>query len=178
MSGIGPAASLALPDAPMQRATAEAAPFLLGEHRVTPRAAFAVDAVVLGAKRYAYGPEAAVSPLDLALGWGPMARPEVRAAIEVSQSGRWYHYRWGAEGPPIAPEVIVLNSGNLHIIPASREVAARLLDLGQGERVRLVGWLVDVRAPDGGTWTTSLRRDDVGDGACEIVYVCDVAAAP
>ena len=32
-------------------------------------------------------------------------------------------------------------------------------------------WLVDIPGPDSFTWSTSLRRDDVGNGACEIVYV-------
>ena len=37
--------------------------------------------------------------------------------------------------------------------------------------IHVNGWLVDIRGPHGFAWNTSLRRDDTGDGACEIVYV-------
>jgi len=30
--------------------------------------------------------------------------------------------------------------------------------------------LVDVRGPSGFVWNTSLRRDDTGGGACEILW--------
>ena len=175
---IGPASALRLAEAPLQWPASGVASFRLGEHRVVPRAGFAVDAVTLGAKRYRTGPEAADSPLDLALGWGPMARPEVFGALDIRQSTRWYHYRYGVEGPPIPREAIIVNSSNLHMIPSSPRIAEQLLSIDEGDRVRLVGWLVDVEFPNGGRWPTSLRRDDTGDGACEIVYVCEVAVSP
>ena len=40
-----------------------------------------------------------------------------------------------------------------------------------GEVVRLGRRLVDVAGPDGGGARTSLRRDDTGAGACEIILV-------
>lgn len=153
-------------------------PFQLGNHRTTPRAGFAVEATVLGVEHYRFGREAAVSPLDLALGWGPMADPAVYGALDISQSGRWYHYRWGPDGPPLPLETIITSSSNMHMIPATPAVAERLADLETGRRVRLTGWLVDIETPEGYRWSTSLRRDDSGDGACEIVYVCEVAALP
>lgn len=153
-------------------------PFHLDEHRATPRAGFAVEATVLGIERYRFGREAAVSPLDLALGWGPMADPAVYGALDISQSGRWYHYRWGPDGPPLPLETIITSSSNMHMIPATPVVAERLADLDEGRRVRLTGWLVDIETPEGYRWSTSLRRDDSGDGACEIVYVCEVATLP
>lgn len=153
-------------------------PFLLDGHRVEPRAAFAVEATVLGLERYRFGREAAVSPLDLALGWGPMADPAVYGALDITQSSRWYRYRWGPEGPPLPVETIIRHSSNMHMIPSTPAVAERLFDIEPGERVRLVGWLVDIESPEGFRWSTSLSREDSGDGACEIVYVCEVAAAP
>jgi len=44
----------------------------------------------------------------------------------------------------------------------------------QGELVHLDGFLVDASRPDGWRWRSSLRRDDTGDGACELVYVEDL----
>jgi hypothetical protein len=177
--GWGPASTLGGLSTPVQRADAPLPPaFALGDHRVQPRAAFALEATVLGERRYRFGAESAISPLDLALGWGQMAVPAVYGALDISQSGRWYHYRWGADGPPIPLDAIVSQSSNMHMVPSSDAVARRLLELDAGERVRLVGWLVDVESPGRGHWRTSMRRDDSGDGACEIVYVCDVAAVP
>jgi hypothetical protein len=37
--------------------------------------------------------------------------------------------------------------------------------------VKLEGMLVNLQNPEGGTMATSLRRDDTGAGACEIIYV-------
>ena len=153
-------------------------PFDLDGHRATPMAGFAIEATVLGIERYRFGRETAVSPLDLALGWGPMADPAVYGALDISQSGRWYHYRWGQDGPPLPLDAIIGNSSNMHMIPATQAVAEGLARLDAGGRVRLTGWLVDIESPEGYRWKTSLRRDDSGDGACEIVYVCEVAVLP
>lgn len=173
MPGIGAA------PAPVQLDVSPAMPpFQLDRHRITPRAGFAVEATVLGIERYRFGREAEVSPLDLALGWGPMADPAVYRALDISQSGRWYHYRWGPEGSPVPLETIIATSSNMHMIPATPEVAKRLAGLEKDRRIRLQGWLVDVETTEGYRWSTSLRRDDSGDGACEIVYVCEITALP
>jgi hypothetical protein len=49
-----------------------------------------------------------------------------------------------------------------------------------GDRVRIEGWLVEATAPDGWRWRSSLTREDTGNGACELVYVCaiEVGAGP
>lgn len=153
-------------------------PFAVGEFHVVPKAGFTIDATVLGRQLYTDGREADISPMDLALGWGPMAEPAVYEALAITQAGRWYRYHWGADGPPVPVETIVAHSSNMHMIPASPVVAERLTALAPGQRVRLSGWLVDVKDPIGLRWTTSLRLDDSGDGACEIVYVCEVSPAP
>jgi hypothetical protein len=38
------------------------------------------------------------------------------------------------------------------------------------------GWLVDATGPNGFRWPTSRRRDDTGNGACELFYVEEVHA--
>lgn len=153
-------------------------PFQIARATVTPRAGLLIEARVLSTQRYQSGREATWSPLDLALGWDRMADPAVYGPLGISQSGRWFHYRWGPEGPPIPLDEIVASASNMHMIPADEAVAARLLALSPGQRVRLRGWLVDLSTPDGYRWSTSLRFDDSGNGACEIVYVCSVEVAP
>ena len=138
-----------------------------------PRAGFSVRARVLGSERYRLDREAAFAPLDLALGWGRMADDEVLAKLQISQGGRWYRYRWQGE-PPIPRGEIARSSANMHMIPADDAVAAALARIGRDDRVRIDGWLVEVQAPDW-RWRSSLTREDQGQGACEVVYVCAVA---
>jgi hypothetical protein len=53
-------------------------------------------------------------------------------------------------------------------------VRAALDGIDAEDRVRIDGWLVQVRASDGWQWRSSLTREDAGAGACELVYVCAV----
>jgi hypothetical protein len=61
--------------------------------------------------------------------------------------------------------------GAWHWWTTEREVARLPGILVSDEPLRRDVWLVDIRGPGGFSWNTSLRRDDTGNGACEIVYV-------
>jgi hypothetical protein len=141
--------------------------------RLKPLAGFSIEARVLGREDYRIGREADYSPTDLALGWGRMTEDAVLSQLDISQSSRWYHYRWN-DTPPIPVDEIVRSSANMHMIPADDTVAAALKRIEQGQRVRIDGWLVEVNADDGWRWRSSLTRDDSGGGACELVYVCSI----
>lgn len=180
-----PMASASVPACPLPPRVARGAPPLqapvppgfegigLEGARLQPLAGFSVEARVLGREDYRVGREADFSPTDLVLGWGRMAEDAVLAALDISQSSRWYRYRWyGA--PPIPPDEIARSSANMHMIPANAAVATALGRIGRDDRVRIDGWLVRVDAPDGWRWHSSLSREDSGDGACELVYVCAI----
>lgn len=149
-------------------------PFVRGNASLQPLAGFSVEARVLGSERYRHDREAALAPLDLALGWGRMAEDAVLSRLQISQGGRWYRYRWQGE-PPIPRDEIVASSANMHMIPADDAVATALERIGRDDRVRIDGWLVEARTSDGWRWRSSLTRDDQGQGACELVYVCAVS---
>ena len=151
-------------------------PFLLDGHEVTPLAGFAIEARVLAREDYRFDRNAALSPTDLALGWGRMAREEFYEPLQISQSGRWYFYRWGPEGPPIPLPEIIRSSANMHLVPADAAVAAAIERVRPDQTVRLRGWLVEVHGSDGWTWRSSLSREDTGAGACELVWVTDFDA--
>ena len=151
-------------------------PFRLGRANVTPLAGLSLQARVLSREDYSSGAEAEFSPTDLALGWGPMAAEGMADRLDVSQGGRWYRYRWGAEGPPLPPEQIARNSANMHLIPADAAVAAALARVRAGDTVQVEGWLVHIDRDDGWRWRSSLSRDDRGNGSCELVYVCALRA--
>ena len=141
---------------------------------LTPLAGFSIEARVLSRRDYAYGREADYSPTDLALGWGRMREDAVVEALDIEQRGRWYHYRWGGNGPPIPSREIAMSSANMHLIPADEAVAAVLARVRKGQRVRIDGWLVELTASDGWRWRSSLTRDDQGGGACEVIYTCSI----
>ncbi|MDD5473003.1 MAG: hypothetical protein PHU34_02525, partial [Candidatus Methanoperedens sp.] len=68
---------------------------------------------------------------------------------------------------------------NNHIIPANNSILSALNTIRVGNNITLKGFLVNVidnTASYSKTWITSQRRTDIGEGACEIVYVTDVAA--
>jgi hypothetical protein len=161
-------------EAPLQSPLpSDLAPFRLQAATLTPLAGFSVDARVLSREDYHAGREADLSPTDLALGWGAMRDDAVLSRLDISQSGRWYHYAWRGE-PPLPPDEIARSSANMHLIPATTAVAETLHRVHRDDRVRIDGWLIEADAPDGWHWRSSLTRDDTGDGACEVIYVCAI----
>lgn len=152
-------------------------PFRLRPATLQPLAGISIDARVLSRRDYGSGRESDLSPTDLALGWGRMREDDVLDRLDISQSGRWYFYRWQGE-PPIPPHEIVGSSANMHFIPADEATARTLARVREGDRVRIEGWLVEAQAADGWTWRSSLSREDSGDGACEVVYVCSMQRLP
>ena len=150
-------------------------PFRYGDFVIEPLAGFSIEARVLGREDYRYDQAASLSPTDLALGWDRMADPAVYRKLDISQSGRWYHYRWGPEGPPLPLNDIIRSSANMHLIPANDAVAAALARVRPDQTVRLQGWLVQARREDY-VWRSSTTRDDSGGGACELIYVCALSS--
>jgi hypothetical protein len=159
-----------VPEAPLQRQLAEPRVAMLGDYRLTRRAAFDIRARVLSREDYRWGAEAELSPTDLALGWGEMSDQAVLDRIDISQSGRWYYTRY-ALPPPIPDHRIVASSGNMHMIPANDWVGKKLRQVRAGDIVRARGFLVDVDHDSGFFWRTSLSRQDSGAGSCEIFYL-------
>jgi hypothetical protein len=153
--------------------SAVVAPFASGDYRVTPLASYRVTAVVLSRCRYRYDASAPISPIDLALGWGPMSIASVINDLRISQSGRWYEYSWRNE-PPLDPSLIATHSANTHCLPANADVRRALLAVKRHDLVTLEGYLVEVNGPGGFRWRSSLTRDDTGGGSCEILWVTAV----
>jgi hypothetical protein len=157
------------PRHPIQEKIANPVPFDFKGYRLMPLASFEIEARVLSRERYRFGREAELSPLDLALGWGPMSAQEVLDQLDISQGHRYYY--WQTDQLPIPAPVISRHSANMHIIPAGDPIQDELMKIRKGHLVRLGGYLVQASAPDGWHWRSSLTRDDTGDGACEIVLV-------
>jgi hypothetical protein len=136
---------------------------------ITPLAEFQAQARVLSTHHYSDDREAALVPVDLALGWKRMSEDEVLKRIEISQNGRFYY--WKTNAFPIPRAEIESQSTNMHLIPADQIIEESLKSVQPGEIVVFSGYLVEVRAQDNWRWKSSLTRTDTGDGACELVYV-------
>ena len=154
------------------------APFAHEGYTVTPLARYALQAVVLGSERYRHDPAADLSPVDLALGWGPMSEAGAINGLSFSQSGRWYNYRWGNEGPPLEVGVIARHSANTHCLPSTPALRKKLLRVRRHDLVAMGGYLVEISGPDGYRWRSSLTRDDVAGGACEVFWITSLESAP
>ncbi len=140
-------------------------------------ARFEIEALVLAQSHYRWDEEARYSPVDLALGWGPMSDGAILSRLSITQSGRLYFYRWQGH-PPIPRQAIVEHSANMHMVPLNDTADGHLKSLRPGQVVRLTGYLGDISAPDGRAWRSSRTRRDTGHGACELVFVEDVRVIP
>jgi hypothetical protein len=148
-----------------------------GDFQLIPQAQFRAEVRVLSRERYRLGELADVSPLDIAVGWGPMSDSAVLADLDITQAGRFYFWHYDDE-PPIPSRDIETHSANWHLVPANDTVWHTLRGLRVGDVVKLDGMLVNLQNPAMGTMTTSLSRDDTGAGACEIIYVRSASIRP
>ncbi len=150
------------------------AAFKQGDFTIKPLARYNLTAVVLGRERYRYDRDAALAPVDLALGWGSMSSAGVINDLKISQFGRWYEYRWSEE-PPVEPGEIAVNSANTHCLPTDKKVRRALLGAKRHDLVTLEGYLVEVTDLKGYRWRSSLTRNDTGAGACEVFWITKFA---
>lgn len=155
-------------DEPLQ-ALVERPAFSFGEYQLTPLADFEVEARVLSVEKYRTDGGARVSPIDFALGWGPMSDTAVLEHFRIRQGGRFFSIY--PDEQAIDLKTAMLNASNMHLIPADGVMEDRLANVKIGNIVRLRGQLVSVRGPNNFTWSSSLTRSDTGNGACELFYV-------
>lgn len=164
------------PNDPVQTRVEKAPLIRHDDYLIEPVARFEVEARVLGTERYRRGREADLSPMDLALGWGPMSDQSVIDQIRITQFRRFYY--WQTDRMPIPRGDIVRHSSNMHLIPANDVVRKNLLRVREGEIVRFSGYLVNLRASDGWRWSSSTSRTDTGNGACELIWVEQLMSFP
>lgn len=167
-----------IPFAPEQQPIVGAGVWEHEGYTITPLASFSISARVLGKARYRLDREADLASYDLALGWQNMSDQAVLDTLSISQSNRWYRWRWSGTPPPISSSEITAQSANMHIIAANDDVRRALARIIKGDLVAFSGKLVRVDAGDGWAWQSSLTRTDDGDGACELVWVDTIEIMP
>jgi hypothetical protein len=162
---------------PKQAEPRSTAVVTVGRWALTPRASYEITARVLGHERYHFDSLAALVPEDLALGWGLMSDNKVLESLDISQSARFFTWRF-QPGAVIDVESVNLHSANTHVIPVDGVVGRQLSRLRRGQLVKLSGDLVDGQRDDGMWIKSSLVRSDTGAGACEVMLVRDVVVDP
>lgn len=159
------------PEPPRQEMITPPQPFPYKDHVIYRLAHFELTARVLSSEAYRFDREAELSPIDLALGWGQMSDESVLEYFSISQSRRWYWWRY--KKLPIAKQEVIRSSANMHMVPSDDYIKRQLKKVRRGDIVRLKGYLIEARSQDGWVWRSSLSRTDSGDRACEVVYVED-----
>lgn len=143
--------------------------FAFGDYQLTPLADFDVEARVLSVEKYRTDGGSRLSPIDFALGWGPMSDSAVLGHFRVTQGARFFTIY--PDEQAIDLQTALRSASNMHLIPATSDMGDEMKRVRPGNIVRLRGKLVSVLGPDNFTWTSSLTRADTGNGACELFYV-------
>jgi hypothetical protein len=147
-------------------------------YKITAVQGFGIEALVLGRKDYTEGDLGALLPIDLALAWGKVSDPAWVKHLRVEQSDRVYRWSY-PRGTNLDTETVETFSANMHIMPATPEIAKQMASVARGDVVRMSGFLVDIVKPpspgeEGFSMLTSRVRTDTGLGACEIILVTSV----
>jgi hypothetical protein len=144
--------------------------------RLTPRATYRITGYAVETSRFLLDEWDFVSPLDVALVWGPVADPEALRRMRFHLSRRYVSWFWEGDLPPRVRGALASHIANNHLIPAGEEVARELDRIRVGDLVTLHGRLVDIEISDASGRVvrrspTSLSRFDTGSGACEQIWV-------
>jgi hypothetical protein len=166
---LNPPPGILASEEPIQGPPVSPEPWTANDYSLVSLATFDLHGRVLSRERYRFDRAADLSPLDLAMGWGPMSDSAVLDRIKVWQDGRWYY--WSCSNLPIPAGEISSHSANMHMIPANPLVKRQLLALRVGQVVHLQGQLIQAEGRDKWRWRSSLSRTDTGDGACEVIWV-------
>ena len=142
--------------------------------RLQPRATYKITGYAAETSRQLLDEWDFVMPMDVALVWGPVADPAVLSHVKFHLSERYVSY-WHDAATPASGQ-LPSHIANNHLIPADEGVAKDLARIRIGDLVTLRGKLVDVHINDASgkqvfRARTSLTRNDVGSGACEIIWV-------
>jgi hypothetical protein len=137
---------------------------------------FDISGEVLSTAAYDALFTSAYSDVDIGLLWGAQ-REAYKNKYDFRQSGRWLFWRSSTDVSADDRADITRHIANIHTIPRgnSKRVSRALRYIDVGDHIRLRGALVEIRSPQGELLQkSSMTRDDVGDGACELMWVDEV----
>lgn len=157
------------PNTPVQEVTYNADKLEFKGIDVNPRAKINLEARVLSIKNYYFDKYSDLIPTDVVFGWGPMSDERNLNSLMVRQSDRSFY--WEMTKPPIKQTEMWKHAANMHLIGPTQEIRDKISSLREGQIVKIEGFLVNARSPDGWVLKSSLKRDDIGDDASELVWI-------
>lgn len=176
-SSVSPASfqlspGVTVPEEPQQEAV-ELAAWTSHGWTILPRARFSIRARVLVVAHFVIGRETELSGNDFTLGWGPMSDTTILKQLSFTHGFRLVAWSPAdSSGWPLDPAELNRHASNMHVVPASPEIAQQLSRLAVDDIVRFRGYLIQATAvSDGASWNSSLSREDTGNGACEVMWV-------
>jgi hypothetical protein len=169
-------AVITLQDDPVQAAdsTTTLKPITEGslEHRLTVKAAYRLSGMLVSKHRYRLGKMTRLAPWDYAVAWGKTI--DWLPYLSFSQASRYCFFKYKLSSP-VDRKYVESHMSNNHLIPATPNLRRAFKLAKKRQPVMVEGYLVNVRTyrkdSETGIWNTSLIRDDIGQGACEIIYV-------
>jgi hypothetical protein len=144
-----------------------------GIFKIDPLHEYKMTAMVMSRENYDWNWDGRLVPVDLALAWGDLTKPELIDKVKYWQSGRWYYYEYNRDFPR-EKSYIISHSANNHMLPANDKIREALQKLNKHQIVHFEGYLISIDGKVGGrkvTWSSSQTREDSGDHSCELFYV-------
>lgn len=137
-------------------------------YEIEPLAEFNIEARVLSKKYYSDRMNE-VAPYDFVLGWGPMSDERNLEHMLIKQSDRYFD--WEMTAPPIPRTEMIKHTANVHLAPSTQQIEEKLGKVRMGHVVQIKGYLVKIEAADGWSIKSSLRRNDYGKDASEVIWI-------
>lgn len=128
---------------------------------------------------------AALVPRDVCLAWGSLAQTFLDDGATFYQQYRYCHGKATGENAEMAETFdfktpfgkiqssLALMSNN-HLIASDVDIRNQIASLKTKDKIRIKGYLVNVTYNDRLSLRTSEKRDDAGNGACEVIYVTSI----
>ena len=128
-------------------------------------------------KDYYYGDETynTIAKKDVGIVWGNLVQDDILKNIKFSMNGARflkYTYRRGDWEKKLGSKIKKLCSNN-HLISNDETITSLIKQIKKNDYIKISGYLINAYW-DNSYLTTSISRDDEGNGACEVVYVTDI----
>ena len=112
---------------------------------------------------------------DICVVWGKNITSEAYRNVHYKSGEYVCYYSWKGSAPEFYGDYL----SNNHLIPKDEIVASQIRKVAIGDQIHIKGYLVDYGVSQDGqqifTRKTSTIRGDNGMGACEIIYVENLA---
>src|SRR5271167_4564585 len=103
------------------------------------RATYTITARVLRKEIYRLDGGAGLAPVDLGVGWGPLSDSAMIDQLEFSQMGRFFYWQPRNAHFPLPLATLISHLAQMHMIPATKPIEAKLRQLRPGELVTASG---------------------------------------